>query len=159
MTATSFGFSLAEYPGETFLRTGDLGFLEDKQIFVSGRIKDVLIVRGVKHHAVDLAATVSAVDARFLTGGGTVVTLDEAEQQKIVVLQEMLKAAFPPQDADVLKRDIGAALIESHGFKPDEVFLLREGQLLRTTSGKLQRPGCATLAADLILQARQPNEG
>ena len=80
--------------GGLSLRTGDLGFMgADGEVFVTGRIKDLIIVRGVNHYPQDIEATVQAADPRLRPGfGAAFAVVDQSGQERIVIVQEVERA-------------------------------------------------------------------
>ncbi|MFJ2580763.1 fatty acyl-AMP ligase [Kitasatospora aureofaciens] len=126
-----------------WLRTGDLGFLHDGEVFVLGRIKDAIIVHGANHAASDIEDTVrravpeavpTAVAAFAVPGG-------DGEGDRLVVVVELV--AGPQSAEDIgLRRRVRAAVAERHGVRPYDVLAVRRGSLPRTTSGKLRRGDC-----------------
>lgn len=144
-TRDAFGATLADEPGFAYLRTGDLGFIEDGELFVSGRSKDVIVIRGANYHANDLDHTICDADPILLPGAGAVFALDEDGQQRIVAIQEVRKAAFAALDHAALFRTIARAVSVDHGIRLDRAVFVREGRLPRTTSGKIQRHLCLPL--------------
>jgi acyl-CoA synthetase (AMP-forming)/AMP-acid ligase II len=122
-----------------FLRTGDLGFLADGSLFVTGRIKDVLIVRGLKHYPQDLEATIERADAAIRRGCSAAFALETDDG--IGVAAEVDDAAASGNSDRVIDR-IRAAVSEGHGIRLSLVALLPPGTIPKTTSGKLQRHAC-----------------
>ena len=139
-----------------FLRTGDLGFVHDRQLFVTGRIKDIMIVRGLKHDPHDVELTAEAADPAVRPGGCAAFTWDtETEAVAIAVEVE------PQPDRDGAWRSrvmdsIRAAVADGHGIQLSLIFLLEPGMLPKTTSGKVQRYACrdACRAGSLAAVAR-----
>ena len=126
-----------------WLRTGDLGFLYDGEVFVLGRIKDVIIVHGTNHVAGDIEDTVRQAVPEAVPGGVAAFAVpgDDSEGDRLVVLVEL---AAGPQSAEAiaLRRRVRAAVAEGHGVRPHDVLAARRGSLPRTTSGKLRRADC-----------------
>ncbi len=135
-TEKTFGARLAG-DAAAWLRTGDLGFVREGELFVTGRLKDLIIVRGAKHHPEEIEATIAGSHPGFSGGGGAVFLLDEAGDPQLVALHEVGREALA--DATAMVRAAAAAVNAAHGFRPDTLLLLRAGSLPRTTSGKVQR--------------------
>lgn len=142
----TFGGTLNGEPG-SWLRTGDLGFLRDGQLFVTGRCKDLLILRGVNHYPHDLEATCEAAagDA-ILRGGVAAFAIERNGREELVVLAEAGRRPKAGHAAtlDVLRR----ALLEGHDLAPVELHLVKPGSIPRTSSGKLQRHACRRLVEE-----------
>lgn len=135
-TSTTFGATLADGSGP-YLRTGDLGFLREGSLYVTGRIKDVLIVRGrnVQPHDVEEVAEASHPACR--PGGSAAVSWDDGDREQVVVVQET-RSTDPPELAEQLRR-IRAAVLERCEVLLADVYLVPPRAVLRTTSGKVRR--------------------
>ncbi len=121
------------------LRTGDLGFMHDGDLYVTGRLKDLVIVRGAKHHPEDIEATVAASHQALTGGGGAVFALEGAREEQVVILQELERRSAGRADLDLVALAAFAAVSDGHGIRAYDLQLLRPGSLPRTTSGKVQR--------------------
>ncbi len=127
-----------------FLRTGDLGFVHEGQLFVAGRLKDMIIVRGVNKYPQDIEQT--AEQAHDLLQSGLMAAFDFVadDRERLVITAEVQKRAGENDWDEVIKairRDVSA----SHDMAPDAVVLVRFGTLPRTSSGKIQRHACRDL--------------
>ncbi len=142
-TSTTFA-AFIESPREgPFLRTGDLGFICDGALFVTGRLKDVLIVRGVKHYPQDLEATAERAHARVRPGGSAAFSLEPDDgDEAIAVLVEVDGEPGDVRDAERVMADIRTAIADAHQIHVSAVVFVPAGRLPRTTSGKLQRFRC-----------------
>jgi acyl-CoA synthetase (AMP-forming)/AMP-acid ligase II len=131
-TTHTFGGVLDGGTGEKWLRTGDLGFLSDGELFIVGRLKDLLIVRGRNHYPDDIEATVSAI-----SGGRTAaIAVEQDGTEQLVVVAEA------KTDRDITG-DVTAAVANAHGLALTELVLVQRGSLPITTSGKIRRQKCA----------------
>ncbi|WP_203907337.1 non-ribosomal peptide synthetase [Rhizocola hellebori] len=135
------------FPGERTLRTGDLGALVDGELFVVGRCKDLIVVRGQNHHPADLEWTVERCHRALRPSCGAVVTHDDGQVERIVVIHE----AAGDADIDEVAEAVRRAVAQWHGLHVDTVVLTAKGSVLKTTSGKIRRSACrdAWLAGDL----------
>lgn len=132
-TRTVFQATLPGSPRQ-FLRTGDLGFVAGGQLFVAGRIKDLVVIAGVNHYPEDLEQTASlALDGSRSAAAFSIV--GEKEELMVIILEWTGKTA-PPEEKLL---DIKAKVAAMHGIVPHEVVLVRTGTLPRTTSGKIRR--------------------
>ena len=134
-----------------FLRTGDLGILRAGRLFVSGRIKDLLIVRGMKHHPQDVEATVEATVDSVRSGCCAAFAITAAEDERVVLAAEVDSRHEGGMAPGGTIAHIRQAVAETHGIQLDDVVLLHPGTIPKTTSGKLQRYACrAALLAGVL---------
>jgi acyl-CoA synthetase (AMP-forming)/AMP-acid ligase II len=128
-----------------FLRTGDLGFLEDGQLFVTGRLKDVIIVRGANHYPQDIEWTVQCCHPALRPDNGAAFSVIEDGTEKLVVAQELEREYLvDPPVAEIITA-IRTTVAEDHELDVCAVYLLRRGSIPKTASGKIQRRACHAL--------------
>ncbi len=127
--------------GHSYLRTGDLGFLRSGQLFICGRIKDLIIVRGRNLHPQDIETSVQASHTA-LSGrrAAAFACTDGDGAERLVVIHEVRPAADLAWDA--LNERIRSAVVAGHGVSPMAVVLVEVGSIPRTTSGKVRRTAC-----------------
>lgn len=123
-----------------FYRTGDLGFLRAGELHVTGRIKELVIVRGRNHHPSDLEWAIAERAPGVARDGCVVFSVDRGRGEELIVQCEYERTQGLPH-AEVI-RSIRAVLLEEFGVDPAEVFLVGARRLPRTSSGKLQRTLC-----------------
>lgn len=156
--------------GRVFLRTGDLGFLSGGQLYVTGRLKDMLVLRGQNHYPQDIEKTVRLVDAgtedllgaAFLVDSQPDEASTEVRSERLVVVQEVSRAT----DADKLQqllRSIRLAVAAEHDLAIDHLVLIPRAMMPRTSSGKVQRFLCREMFLQDQLRAlsswkHQPQE-
>ncbi|TWT43289.1 Long-chain-fatty-acid--AMP ligase FadD29 [Botrimarina hoheduenensis] len=123
-----------------FLRTGDLGCMVEGELFINGRLKDLIILRGVNHYPQDLEITVeqSHPDLRPAAGAAFAVGTDGAE--RLVVIHEV--ARKNDIDYDAVLTAIRSALGRLHEVSPQAIVLIRPHSIPKTSSGKIQRHAC-----------------
>jgi len=138
-TVQTFGAHLASGEGP-FLRTGDLGFLDRGQLFVTGRLKDLIIIRGSNHYPQDLEQTVERSHRALRPSCGAAFSIDAEGAERLVIVQEVNDRASVPNE-DVVAA-IRRALTESHEVHPDAIVLIEPRTIPRTSSGKIQRYAC-----------------
>jgi acyl-CoA synthetase (AMP-forming)/AMP-acid ligase II/acyl carrier protein len=137
-----------------FLRTGDLGFLADGELFVTGRSKDLIILRGRNHYPQDIELTVEQADPALRSGCGAAFAVEVAGEERLVVVQEV-ERRLRDGLAEVAER-VRRAVAEEHEAQVHEVVLIRAGSLPKTSSGKVQRHACraAYAAGELAVVGR-----
>jgi acyl-CoA synthetase (AMP-forming)/AMP-acid ligase II len=140
-TAYSFQARLRDSGEGPFLRTGDLGFVRDGELFVTGRIKDLIVIRGRNHYPEDIEATVQKVHAALRTGCGAAFETGQAGQPRLVIVQEVNRRSRDVDPAQLLG-DIRQAVAERHDLQVYDVQFLEPGSLPKTSSGKIQRQAC-----------------
>jgi len=145
-TDRTFGAMLvapsAGTPEGPWLRTGDLGFISDGELFIVGRIKDLLIVYGRNHSPDDIEATIQEI-----TGGRVVaIAVPDGGMEQLVVVIEVKKRGDSDEDVmhkfAVVKREVTSAISNSHGLGVADLVLVPPGSIPITTSGKVRRAAC-----------------
>ena len=123
-----------------FLRTGDLGFTLDGELFVTGRLKDLVIVHGRNHYPQDIEATVARSHPGLRAGWSAAFAVGEGPEQKLVIVLELERhqRAEAAQVFGEVRRDVG----REHELVVDSIVLVRAGSIPRTSSGKIQRHAC-----------------
>jgi amino acid adenylation domain-containing protein len=141
-TEETFRAYLADTGEGPFLRTGDVGFLRNNELFLTGRLKDLLIIRGRNHYPQDIELTVeqSHPSLRVGCGAAFAVTIEDSEQ--LVVVQEVERAYLRRLNIEEISGAIRQAIAEQHELQAYAVVLLRPGKILKTSSGKIQRSTC-----------------
>ncbi|MGN9787656.1 fatty acyl-AMP ligase [Nonomuraea sp. ZG12] len=136
-TRAVFG-ATSDRGGGDYLRTGDLGTLHEGQFYVTGRIKEVLIVHGQNLYPQDLEATVREAHPALARGVGAVFTVPTPDEE-IVIVQECRAHALTDMTPSGLAAEIRSAIRRDFGVAVGGVVLVRPSQVRRTTSGKIQR--------------------
>jgi amino acid adenylation domain-containing protein len=139
-TAETFQASLAETGEGPFLRTGDLGFLrEDGELFVTGRLKDVIIIRGLNFYPQDIEQTVEQSHTTLRKSGAAAFSIEIADTEQLVVIQEVERTALKKLNVNEVIDSIRQAISEQHDLQVYAVLLLKPATLPKTSSGKVQR--------------------
>ncbi|WP_194832424.1 fatty acyl-AMP ligase [Nocardia sp. XZ_19_369] len=126
-----------------WLRTGDLGFWFDGQLYIAGRRKDVIVVDGRNHFPVDIEATVESCAAAIRPGHVTAFGHDDGRREDLVIVAELTAVeAIEPAELSALARRIRAEVAAAHEVIPGAVMLVEPGRIPKTTSGKLRRGEC-----------------
>jgi acyl-CoA synthetase (AMP-forming)/AMP-acid ligase II len=141
-SAAVFRAYLADTGEGPFLRTGDLGFLRNGDLFVTGRLKDLILVRGANHYPEDIEATIGLSHPALRSHGGAVFGLETPEEVLLVVAHEVARG-YERSDLGEVIAAVRRAVAQEHGLQAHVVLLLRAGGLLRTSSRKVQRRACA----------------
>ncbi len=136
-----------------FLRTGDLGFVRDDELFVTGRLKDLVIVRGRNHYPQDLEATAERSHEALRPGCGAAFTVPDGDAERLVVAWEVAASAGEV-DGDAVARAVRSAVAREHEVQVGTVVLLPPGGIQKTSSGKVQRGLCAARYASGKLGGR-----
>ncbi len=146
----TFRAQIADTSEGPFLRTGDLGFLLDGELFITGRIKDLIIIRGTNHYPQDIEWTVQQVHSALRPDYGAAFSIEVDGTEQLVVVQEVERNPdnFDPQ---AVLTEIRQAISETHELQVYAVVLAKPGNVLKTSSGKIQRQACKTsfLAGEL----------
>lgn len=160
MSEAIFGAQLAGYDGIRFLRTGDLAYRHAGGLYITGRLKDVLILYGKKYAPQDIEdAALCHPALRRDCGAAFTVTVNDAE--RLVVVFEVERTWMRRGNAlPAIVQAIRAAVSSQHGVHIDQVVLIRPGTLPRTSSGKVRRTQCRLdyLAGKLDVVAGQASE-
>jgi fatty acid CoA ligase FadD28 len=129
-------------PEGPWLRTGDLGFLSDSELFIIGRIKDLVIVYGRNHSPDDLEATIQSI----APGRCAAISVSDDDSEKLVAIIELKNLAESNEAAvdqfDVLKRKVTSAISTAHGISVADLVVVAPGSIPITTSGKVRRAAC-----------------
>jgi acyl-CoA synthetase (AMP-forming)/AMP-acid ligase II len=152
-TADTFGARLADEDGGPFLRTGDLGFLHGGELYIAGRLKDLIIIRGQNHYPQDIEQTVESLGPSLRSHGCAAFSLDADGEERLIVAQEIEREARGADLTDLAGR-IRQAVAEAHEVHVYDVVILRAGALPRTSSGKIRRQACRRAYADGTLPGR-----
>ncbi|MGZ3457723.1 MAG: condensation domain-containing protein, partial [Archangium sp.] len=150
-TARDFHAHTADGAGP-FLRTGDLGFLrEDGQLFVTGRLKDLLIIRGRNHHPQDVELTAEQATAALRPGCGAAFSVEEAGEERLVMVYERDTRRQQDESIEEVAQTLRQRIAEQHELRLHALTLIAPGSLPKTSSGKIQRRACraAFLAGEL----------
>lgn len=147
-TQQTFGGTLvgatAGTPADNWLRTGDLGFISDGDLFIVGRAKDLLIVRGRNHYPDDIEATVQEITRGRVAAIAVQDARDHTEQ--LVTIIELKKRGDSDDEVlenrRIVKREVTSAISRSHELTVADVVLVSPGSIPITTSGKVRRSAC-----------------
>lgn len=147
----TFAAKLADSDEGPFLRTGDLGFLYEGQLFFAGRRKDTLVIRGVNYYPQDIEEVVQQAHDSIRPGSIAAVPLDTGAEEMLGLLVEVRDQLEGDAQREVILR-IRERVLAEVGLLPRRIVLLPQGTLLKTSSGKLQRAACR----DALMQGAFP---
>ncbi|MCA1750364.1 MAG: AMP-binding protein [Flavobacteriales bacterium] len=129
---------------EAYLRTGDLGFMDAGLLYITGRLKEVIIINGANFYPQDIEKTVQNSSQYFQENAGAVFS-EEDGQERIVVLQEIARSHLRDFNPEELIDLIRSQISQNHDLVAEAVYLISPGQIPKTTSGKIQRVKCKEL--------------
>ncbi|AUG78811.1 polyketide synthase [Kitasatospora sp. MMS16-BH015] len=135
-------------PDAGWLRTGDLGVLESGQLYVTGRLKEMILINGRNIYPHDVERTVQALDPALAPGNGAVFSVDTGEEH-LVIVQEIKPNSPSAADLPALAAQV-RTLISKEFTVAGSVVLVKPGTIRKTTSGKLQR----TLMRQLLIEGK-----
>jgi amino acid adenylation domain-containing protein len=151
-TARDFNAFLATGEGP-FLRTGDLGYLAAGELYVTGRLKDLIILRGRNHYPQDVELTAERAHPDLHPGGGAAFAVETGGEERLVIVHEV--ARHRSAGTEAIAEAVRSAVAAEHEVQAQEVVLIRQGGLPKTSSGKVQRRLCR----DLYLRGELPVVG
>ena len=147
-TRETFGAHLPNGDGP-YLRTGDLGFFFDGELFVTGRIKDLIIIRGGNYYPQDIEHSVQKASGVLALGAGAAFSIEQDETEKLVIVHELnVRHCDEPDAIFTAMRNVVA---EDHELQLDSIVLLKPGQIPKTSSGKIQRRATKALYVEGML--------
>ncbi len=161
-TEKTFQACLVENKEKSFLRTGDLGFLDDTgELFVTGRLKDLIIIRGRNLYPQDIELTAERSHDGLRLGSNAAFTLEINNEERLVVIQELEFRAKPNLEGVITA--IRQGVTEAHEIEVYGVILIKPGSIPKTSSGKIQRratrnkflEGALKIVAKSILETKE----
>ena len=132
------GSRVADAPDTGWLATGDLGVIVDGQLYITGRLKDLVIIAGRNHYPQDIEATVQEASEHVRADSVAAFAVPGDDVEKLVVLLERADDAETTGDAEAVEA-VRAAVSSIHGVTPDEIRVLAPNEIARSSSGKIAR--------------------
>jgi amino acid adenylation domain-containing protein len=142
-TATTFQATLSDRGPSRYLRTGDLGFLRDGELFVTGRLKDAIIIRGRNVYPQDLEATAARSHPLLRAECGAAFCVEVDGEEHLIIANEVERRTKQQQTDEIIAA-IREAVAAEHEIEVDAVLLLKTASIPKTTSGKIRRHACRT---------------
>jgi acyl transferase domain-containing protein/acyl-CoA synthetase (AMP-forming)/AMP-acid ligase II len=124
-----------------FLRTGDLGFMQKNELFVTGRAKDLLVFRGRNHYPQDIELTTEKAHKALKINGGSAFSTDINNVERLIIVQEVNRTAIRSLNPKEIFTSIVQQVVDVHEITPFDIVLIKPGRVLKTSSGKIQRQG------------------
>jgi acyl carrier protein len=140
-TATAFGAHLAQNGDGPYLRSGDLGFVHNRELFVTGRVKDLIIVRGRNFYPEDIEHTVDHAYDGLRAGYGAAFSIDLDGRDRLVIVQEV-EPRRRDLDTTAALQAIRLAVVARHELEVHAIALVKAGAVPKTSSGKTRRSAC-----------------
>ncbi|MFN8433384.1 MAG: amino acid adenylation domain-containing protein [Anaerolineales bacterium] len=142
-TRRTFQAHVADTGEGPFMRTGDLGFLQNGELFVTGRLKDLIIINGSNHYPQDIELTVETSHPALQPAGGAAFSITENGKEQLVIVQE-LNRQNRQADINEVAGAIRQAVTEKHDLQIFAIVLIKPMSIPKTSSGKIQRRACKT---------------
>jgi acyl-CoA synthetase (AMP-forming)/AMP-acid ligase II/acyl carrier protein len=141
-TQAAFDARLASTGEGPFLRTGDLGCIQGGELFVTGRLKDIIIIRGINYSPSAIEQTVERSHSALRPSSGVAITVQENNTEKLIILHELERSYLRTADTKDVFRAIRHAVAEEYGLDVQSIVLLRTASLPKTATGKTKRHSC-----------------
>lgn len=150
----------ARIPGEdaTYLKTGDLGFLQQRELFVTGRLKDLIILRGRNHYPQDIELTIEQAHKGIRPGCVAAFSMAQDTHEGLVVIAEVRDPAHTPHH-EAMAETLRASVLERHGITLEHLVFVAPRTLHKTSSGKIQRRACQQSLRDDSFVALSSHRG
>ncbi|MBR8830412.1 MAG: 2-succinylbenzoate--CoA ligase [Chroococcopsis gigantea SAG 12.99] len=142
LTEVIFKATLPDRADTYFLRTGDLGFINGGELFITGRLKDLIIIRGRNHYPQDIELTVENSHPALREGCGAAFAVEIDTEEKLVIVFEVKRSYIRKLNVEEVTKAIARAVLENHELQPHAIVLLKTGSIPKTSSGKIQRHAC-----------------
>ena len=139
-TERMFNAHLADTGAGPFLRTGDLGFIRDGELFVAGRLKDLMIIRGRNHYPQDVEATAQGAHPLMRSLCGAAFTIEREGRERLVIVNEIERGRN--QNVGEVIQAVRREVASEHELVVDAVVLIKASSIPKTSSGKIQRHAC-----------------
>jgi acyl-CoA synthetase (AMP-forming)/AMP-acid ligase II len=143
-TEQTFKAYIADTNEGAFLRTGDLGFIRDHELFVTGRLKDVIIIRGQNYYPQDIEQTIEKSHPALKPGGSAAFAVEVKGLERLIIVQEVERSHLRKLDVKEIVADLCEAITAEYGLQIYATVLVKPGSIPKTSSGKIKRHACRT---------------
>lgn len=141
-TRKNFAAKITGEDGTNYLRTGDLGFFHDNELYISGRLKDLIIIHGRNYYPQDFEFLAENCHPALRSNASAAFSVEVRDEEKLVIVAEVERTAMKELDADKVCEAIRARVAEEFELEVYGIVLLRTASILKTSSGKIQRKAC-----------------
>lgn len=141
-TEKTFNAYLAGTNEGRFLRTGDLGFLHNDELYITGRMKDIIIIRGRNYYPQDIELVVESSHPALKSNSGAAFSSEIANSEQLVIVQEVERSYLRKLDIGEVVRNIRREVMVQHDIGAHTIVLIKPGSIPKTSSGKIQRYAC-----------------
>ena len=125
-----------------FLRTGDMGFVHEGNLYITGRLKDVIVIRGANYYPNDIELSVEQSHPSLNSSGAAAFSVEVDGEERLVVMQEIKRTELKRLDVEAVMNAIRGAVSEQHELQLYAIILINPATLPKTSSGKVQRRAC-----------------
>jgi acyl-CoA synthetase (AMP-forming)/AMP-acid ligase II/acyl carrier protein len=136
-----------------FMKTGDLGFLHNGQLYIAGRIKDMIIIRGMNHFPCDIENTVEHSHPALQAHGCAAFSSEIDNHERLIIIQEIKRTAIRELNGKEVIEAIRSAISAEHEIPVFAIELISPGRMCKTTSGKIQHKKCESMWMDKALKS------
>jgi acyl carrier protein len=138
LTELVFRASPAGQDNPVWLRTGDLGFVHNQELFITGRLKDLVIIHGRNFYPQDIEETVESSHASIRKTCSSAFSVEYKGQERLAIVAELRRSLLPHDTHEILEA-IVAAVSREFEIQPLRIALIRTGSIIKTSSGKIMR--------------------
>ena len=138
-TMETFNQVIADSGEGGFLRSGDLGYIHENELYITGRLKDLIIIRGQNYYPSDIETIAVKAHPSLELGGTIAFGIDTIEGEKLVIVQELKRVFRDTSETKEIIFKIRNAITSQFEISPSAIILVKTKSILKTSSGKLRR--------------------